>query len=134
MSNSYEDILHLPHPEPKNRKRMSMLDRAAQFSPFAALTGYDAVIRETGRVTDRGFELAEDGRAMLDETLRNLEARLGDRPEITACCFVPDDRKEGGAYRAVTGRVKGMDRLNQYLLLEDGTRIPFDRILEIEEA
>lgn len=134
MSNSYDDILHLPHPEPKKRKRMSMLDRAAQFSPFAALTGYDAVIRETGRVTDRGFELAEDGTAMLDEALRSLEARLPERPEITVCCFVPDERKSGGAYRAVTGRVRDLDRLNQMILMEDGTMIPFGRILEMEET
>ena len=134
MSNSYDDILHLPHPEPKKRKRMSMLDRAAQFSPFAALTGYDAVIRETGRATDRGFELAEDGALMLDEALRGLEARLEQRPEVTVCCFVPDERKAGGAYRAVTGRVKALDRLNQIILMEDGARIPFGRILEIEEA
>ena len=134
MSNSYDDILHLPHPEPKKRKRMGMLDRAAQFSPFAALTGYDAVIRETGRVTDRGFELAEDGALMLDEALRALESRLEERPEVTVCCFVPDERKSGGAYRAVTGRVKALDRLDQCLLMEDGARIPFGRILEIEEA
>jgi len=134
MTNPYEDIIHLPHPEPKKRKRMSMLDRAAQFSPFAALTGYDAVIRETGRVTDRGFELAEDGALMLDEALRSLEGRLEQRPEMTICCFVPDERKEGGAYEALTGQVKALDRLNQCLLMEDGTRIPFDRILEMEEA
>ncbi len=134
MSNSYEDIIHLPHPEPKKRKRMRMIDRAAQFSPFAALTGYDAVIREIGRVTDRAFELAEDGTLMLDEALRGLEARLEERPEVTVCCFVPDERKAGGAYEAVTGRVKALDRLNQLLVMENGTRIPFGRILEIEEA
>lgn len=134
MNNSYEDILYLPHPEPKKRKRMGMLERAAQFSPFAALTGYDAVIRETGRITDRGFELAEDGIQMLDEALRGLENRLDDHPEVTVWYFIPDERKAGGAYRAVTGQVKVLDRLHQSLLMEDGTRIPFGRILEIEEV
>ena len=134
MKNSYEDMLRLPHPEPKKRKRMSLHDRAAQFSPFAALTGYEAVIQETGRRTDRCFELAEDGKRMLDETLRSLEARLEEQPEVTVTWFVPDQRKDGGAYRRTGGCVRDLDRLSQTLLMEDGTRIPFDRILEIEEA
>lgn len=132
MKNPYEDMLHLPHPEPKKHKRMSIHDRAAQFSPFAALTGYEAVIQETGRYTDRDFELAEDGMRMLDEALRSLEARLEEGPEVSVTWFVPDDRKSGGAYRAAAGRVRDLDRMHQILLLEDGTRIPFGRILEIE--
>ena len=133
MNNPYEDILRLPHPEPERWKRMRMLDRAAQFSPFAALTGYDAVIRETGRVTDRSFELAEDGAQMLDEALRALEARLEHRPWVSVYAFVPDERKVGGAYRRFCGTVRKLDRMNRLLLLEDGTGIPFGRILELEE-
>lgn len=133
MTNPYRDMLHLPHPEPKKRQRMSMHDRAAQFSPFAALTGYEAVIQETGRITDRDFELAEDGKRMLDEALRALEARLGEGPEVSVTWFVPDERKAGGAYRTLSGPVRNLDRMNQCLLMEDGTRIPFGRILEIEE-
>ena len=134
MSNPYEDILHLPHPVSKKRQRMSLHDRAAQFSPFAALTGYDAVIAETGRLTSRDFELAEDGVQMLDESLRLLENRLDMCPRICVTWFVPDDRKSGGAYRTATGQIRNLDRLNQMLLMEDGTQIPFGRILEIEEV
>ena len=134
MTNPYDDMLHLPHPEPKKRQRMSIHDRAAQFSPFAALTGYEAVIQETGRVTDREFELAEDGKRMLDEALRALEARLEEKPEITATWFVPDERKSGGAYRTASGRIRNLDRTRQWVQMEDGTRIPFGRILELEEA
>lgn len=133
MNNPYEDILYLPHPVSKKRQQMSMHDRAAQFSPFAALTGYEAVIAETGRITDRDFELAEDGTRMLDETLRGLEARLEEGPEVAVTWFVPDGRKAGGAYRSASGRLRGLDRESQTLLMEDGTRIPFGRILEIEE-
>lgn len=134
MKNPYEDILHLPHPVSKKRQRMSLHDRAAQFSPFAALTGYEAVIAETGRITDRDFELAEDGTRMLDDALRALEARLEEHPEVSVTWFVPDDRKSGGAYRTVAGCVRNLDRMRKMLLMEDGTQIPFGRILEIEEA
>lgn len=133
MTNPYGDILHLPHPEPRNRRRMSIRDRAAQFSPFAALTGYEAVIQETGRHTDRDFELAEDGQRMLDEALRGLEARLEEGPAVCVTWFVPDGRKAGGTYRSAAGPLRGLDRARQLLTLEDGTRISFDRILEIRE-
>lgn len=134
MTDPYSDIIRLPHPEPKRRKRMSMIDRAAQFSPFAALTGYDAVIRESGRLTEREVELAADGKAMLDEKLRALADRLEEQPQVSLCCFVPDERKTGGAYVTVCGRVKRLDSQNQQILMEDGTVIPFGRILDLTEA
>lgn len=131
MSGRYDDILDLTHHVSKKRKQMSMHDRAAQFSPFAALTGYDAAIRETGRLTDRQIEHAADGAAMLDEKLRLLAARLAQQPEITVTYFVPDERKNGGAYVDARGRLRRIDRLGGALVLEDGTRIPFGRIYDI---
>lgn len=133
MSGPYDDILYLPHHVSPKRKRMSMVDRGAQFSPFAALTGYDAAIQETGRLTDRDFELDVDGKAMLDEKIRKIRDCIQHRPEITATYFVPDERKSGGAYREIRGRVVKADSLNQWLVLEDGTVLDFCRIYEISE-
>lgn len=133
MSGPYDDILYLPHHVSPTRKRMSMVDRGAQFSPFAALTGYDAAIQETGRLTDRDFELDVDGKAMLDEKIRKIRDCIQQRPEITASYFVPDERKSGGAYREIRGRVVKVDSLNQWLVLEDGTVLDFCRIYEISE-
>lgn len=134
MTNPYCDIMDLPHPEPKKRSRMSLIDRAAQFSPFAALTGYDAVIRESGRLTQQELELASDGMALLDEKLKALASHLEEQPQISVCCFVPDDRKAGGAYVTMTGRVKRLDPQNQQMVLEDGTVVSFRRILDLTEV
>lgn len=133
MSGPYDDILYLPHHVSPKRKRMSMVDRGAQFSPFAALTGYDAAIQETGRLTDRDFELDVDGKAMLDEKIRKIRDCIQQRPEITATYFIPDERKSGGAYREIRGRVVKVDSLNQWLVLEDGMVLDFCRIYEISE-
>lgn len=133
MSGPYDDILHLPHHVSPKRKRMSMVDRGAQFSPFAALTGYDAAIQETGRLTDRDFELDVDGKAMLDEKIRKIRDCIQQHPEITVTYFIPDERKAGGAYREIRGRVVKADSLNQWLVMEDGTVLDFCRIYEISE-
>ena len=131
MKGPYDDIIQMPHHVSATRKPMSLLDRAAQFSPFAALTGYDAAIRETGRLTDNAVDLDVDGKAMLNETLQRLSGLQETRPEVTVTYFVPDDRKTGGAYTKVTGCVKKLDPNTQILLLTDGTEIRFSRILEI---
>lgn len=133
MSGPYDDILHLPHHVSPKRKKMSMVDRGAQFSPFAALTGYEAAIQESGRLTDRDFELDVDGKAMLDEKIRAIRDSLSRRPEIVATYFVPDERKAGGAYRNIRGRVVKVDSFNLWLVLEDGTILDFHRIYEISE-
>ena len=125
---SYEDILHLSHHVSPRRRRMSNLERAAQFSPFAALTGHDAAIRETARLTDERFDLADDGTAMLDEKLRILLEHRHLHPEITAVYFVPDERKSGGAYVTVTGRLAAVSSREQALILEDGRELYFSRI------
>lgn len=134
MTGPYDDILNLPHHVSRTRKRMSRLDRAAQFSPFSALTGYDAAIRETARLTDDAVELDTDGVTMLDEKLQHLARLLPDQPEITVTHFVPDVRKTGGCYTTVTGRLKKLDPVHQILALDDGTIIPFQRLLGISGA
>ena len=127
----YDDIIDLPHHVSATRLRMSMIDRAAQFSPFAALTGYDAAIKETGRLTDERIELSEESRAALDRKQQLLMDNLADRPEVSVTYFVPDERKAGGAYVTVTGIVKKVDEYERLLILADGTKIPLDDILEL---
>ena len=128
----YDDIIDLPHHVSATRPQMSMINRAAQFSPFAALTGYDAVIRETGRLTDRRIELSEDTRTDLDRKQQLLLDRLADHPEVSVTYFVPDERKAGGAYVTVTGNVKKFDNFQRIMVLTDDTMIPLDEIIELE--
>ena len=131
MSGKYDDIISLPHPTSKRFSRMPLEERAAQFSPFAALTGYDAVIRETARLTDRRVELDECRRQELDAALQELSARLGSRPEVLVTFFREDRRKEGGEYVHVSGRLKKADPYTRTLVLEDGTAVPIDDIYEL---
>ncbi|MBR2888727.1 MAG: hypothetical protein IKC09_00455 [Oscillospiraceae bacterium] len=132
MSGKYDDLLYLPHPEPKNRARMSMLDRAAQFSPFAALTGYEEAIQETGRLTDRRLEPGETRKAELDRCFRALMERLGTGPWIRVTFFRPDPWKDGGAYVTENHRILKVDLYRRMLLAEDGSRISMDDIWELE--
>ena len=131
-NDQYNDIIDLPHHVSATRPRMSMIDRAAQFSPFAALTGYDAAIKETGRLTDARIELSEESCAALDRKQQLLLDNLADQPEVSVTNFVPDVRKSGGAYVTVTGIVKKVDDYQRLLLLTDGTKIPLDEILDME--
>lgn len=131
MKHPYEDILYLPHHRSATRKKMSMLDRAAQFSPFAALNGYEASIRETQRRTESPAELETDAVVMLNEKILRLRTAEKESPQITVTCFVPDLRKQGGAYQQISGCVRKVDEKCQSLLLEDGTEIPFSRIYDL---
>lgn len=131
--NPYEDIIHLPHHVSDHHPQMPRADRAAQFSPFAALTGYDAVIRETARLTDPKMELEERELEELNESLRRILERIPERPEIELTYFQPDEHKEGGAYRTLAGRVRKMDAYEQYIQMEDGTRIRFTDLVKIRE-
>ena len=128
----YEDIINLPHHVSKTRPQMSMLDRAAQFSPFAALTGYDAAIKETGRLTDEKIEMDEDRKAVLDMKQAYLIEMLDEQPEISITYFQPDTKKSGGAYVTVTGNLKRFDEYERLLILTDGKKIPIDDIADIE--
>lgn len=131
MSGRYDDIIHLEHHISQNRKRMPILDRAAQFSPFAALTGYDAVIRETGRQTDWQVDLDKDGLELLNERIALLAARQEDEPEVTVVYFVPDERKCGGAYESLTDRVKRVDVHEKAMIMSCGKVVYFSSIREI---
>lgn len=131
MSWQYEDILNLPHPVQSRRVPMSMVDRAAQFAPFAALTGHDGVIRETARVTEPPVELTESRREELDEWLRRLSDKVEEKPKVAITCFVPDGRKAGGAYVRTVGRVKRVDGFARRVILVDGSEIPMDAITEV---
>lgn len=112
---------------------MAAADRAAQFAPFAALTGYAAAVKETARETEAFTELAEDEAAALDRQLRLLEERIRERPWVVLTCFQPDQRKAGGAYVEVQGRVKRIDAAAGAITLENGREIPVNYILEIKE-
>lgn len=129
MSGNYDDILHLPHPTSKTHRRMSQQNRAAQFSPFAALTGYDDVIQEAGRLTDARRILTEDEVAELDVRLR-LAVELD--AEITVTWFRPDARKDGGSYIASPGRIRKVDELERVLTMDNGTRIPIQEVTAVD--
>lgn len=131
---SYDDIIHLPHHTSKTRPRMPVIDRAAQFSPFAALTGYDAVIQETARLTDRPAELDESRKAILNEKLQLLLETAAELPEAAITYFAPDSRKDGGAYVRAVGRVAKVDAVRGVVVLADGTSIEFSQIYEIESG
>ena len=131
MNNRYNEIINLPHHVSTTRPQMPMSDRAAQFAPFAALTGYDAAIKETGRLTDERIELVEEALAALDRKYQLLIEALDDAPEVTITYFQPDERKAGGQYVSATGTVKKVDTFGRRILLQDGTRIPLDSVYDL---
>ena len=122
----YDDIINLPHHRSKTHPHMAIIDRAAQFAPFAALTGYGAVVAEVNRQTEPRADLAEDAQAALQETLRRLAARADEHPRLAATYFVPDARKSGGAYVTAVGALRRIDESRRVLVLEGGARIPLD--------
>lgn len=130
-ANNYDDIINLPNPTSKVHPRMSLYDRAAQFSPFAALTGHSDAIKETERLTDRRVELDEYERVALDERLQLLMDYLHDEPEISVTYFVPDKLKSGGSYLTETGVVKKMNTYERILIMQNGLHIPIDEIISL---
>jgi len=131
MKTTYDDIIHLPHHVSQNHPQMPLRDRAAQFAPFAALTGYEAAVGETARQTVERRELDAQEAEELNRRLTDLAARLKDRPEVTIEYFVPDERKAGGAYVTVTGVVQNISVPEKTLVMEDGTAISLDDIANI---
>ena len=131
-SEKYKDIIDLPHHQSKTRQRMSMIDRAAQFSPFAALTGHNDAIIETARLTDRKIELDEGTKSVLNEKIQMISDYLSEMPTVTFTHFEPDIKKDGGAYLKTTGTVKKIDDFNKEIYLTDGTIILIEHIYEIE--
>lgn len=128
---AYDDIINLPHPTSARHPRMPLADRAAIFSPFQALVGHGAAIEETARLTDHKIELTEDEKAVLDEKLRLL---LETGAPGTFTWFLPDEKKDGGAYVTNLGTIKKIDPLQGIVVLMDGTVIPIEDILEIEDG
>ena len=131
MSGKYDDIIALPHPEPRTHPRMSLHDRAAQFSPFAALTGHSAAIAETGRLTDSRITLDESEMARVDAALQRLRELLPQAPAVSITYFVPDERKAGGSYQTITGEVKRIDTVSGMILLTGQRVIPIPDILDV---
>lgn len=127
----YKDIIDLPHKQSSKRPHMSLSDRAAQFAPFAALTGYDDAIVETGRLTDQKIELSEEALDQLNMKYQILLAHLADKAEIVLTYFVPDKNKSGGAYVEKEGVVKRLDTFERQIVLYDGTKIRMDDVLSI---
>ena len=127
----YGDILNLPHHQSKVHSRMLIYDRAAQFSPFAALTGHEAAIKETARLTEEQVELDEDKQEELNEKLQTLIAYATEHPTVSVTYFKPDDKKTGGEYVTVTGTFQKFRGYERTIVLEDGTGIDCDRIVEI---
>lgn len=133
MSGEYEDIIHLLHHVSSKRPPMPMSDRAARFSPFAALTGYDDVIRETGRLTEQKIQLDEEALAILDEKFHVLQEHLDEYPEIQFIYFKPDEPKVGKkTYITASGIVKKIQGYERKLILEDGSVVLIDDILKTE--
>ena len=128
----YADIINLPHHVSSTRPQMSMMDRAAQFSPFAALTGYDAAIKETGRLTDEKIEMDEESLNILNMKFQILARSLDDEPEVTFTYFKPDERKAGGAYLTASGVVKKIDDFERLIVMRNGTKIPMDDVLDFD--
>lgn len=131
-SHCYDDIINLPHHISSVHPPMPVADRAAQFMPFAALTGFGDAIEETGRLTDKRTELEEDAIEGLEEKLRYLREHMKEHPEISVTYFQPDARKAGGAYVTAIGRIKRIDLYEQAFVMEDGTWIPVKSVVGIE--
>ena len=129
--NSYEDIIHLPHHVSTVHPHMPVSDRAAQFAPFAALTGYGDVIKETARQTDAKPELSEDEKEILDYKIQLACGLQGEKPGVVITYFVPDEKKSGGAYHTAGGRIRRINSDAGQLVLEDGMQIPLDCIVDI---
>lgn len=130
--NDYEDIINLPHHQSNTRKHMSLHDRAAQFAPFAALTGYDDAVKEARRLTDGKPELDENQLADLDQKLAELTKRISEHPEIIITYFEPDNKKDGGAYITFIGRLKKIDNYKRIFVFEDGREIQICNIINMD--
>lgn len=128
----YADIINLPHHELTTRQRMPLINRAASFAPFAALTGYDEAVKETARLTDARTELDEGSKEILNDKLRIAEDRADEQPEVSITYFLPDKKKSGGAYITTKAVIKRIDQYERLVIFTDKSSIPIDDIYEIE--
>lgn len=131
MKDDYRELLHLPHHRSQTHAPMPRRDRAAQFAPFAALTGFDAQLRETERQTQAQAEPNEDALQELDQSLHTLFACVHTQPAVQVRWFVPDAKKSGGAYKTAAGRVLQLDRNRSLLVLDSGPVIALGAIAEL---
>lgn len=127
----YDDMINLPHHVSKKHPQMSPLNRAAQFAPFAALTGHGDAIRETARLTDPFIELDEDKKEQLNGRLQFINENLGRKPECEITYFRPDAKKDGGTYVTICGRIKKIDEYAHQIIFTDGTVLPIEHIFSI---
>lgn len=135
-SGPYEDIIHLPHPVSKRHPQMSVADRAAQFSPFAALTGHDAAIKETARLTDRRVELDEEEKSRLDDKLKMIQETLAKQlqMQVQVTYFQADEYKSGGRYLTIVEYVKKIESYERVMVMTNGLKIPMEDIYKIESS
>ncbi|MBQ3014043.1 MAG: hypothetical protein IJD75_02740 [Clostridia bacterium] len=129
---NYDDIINLPHHTSPNRKPMSNVERGAQFSPFAALTGYDAAVIETARLTDVKRDFTEDRKAVIDMKIQIIADHIRESPYIAVTYFLPDSKKEGGAYVCISGNVWEIDEYERRIVFADKTFVPIEQIQDIE--
>lgn len=132
MTSKYDDIIHMPHHVSTKRPRMAAIDRAAQFSPFAALTGHGAAVKETARLTDKRMELDAYMKDCLNNKLQIISSQIKEHLEVEITFFQPDAKKNGGAYVTVMGTVKKIDEYERAVVLNDGTEIPINEIISID--
>lgn len=132
MTRAYDDIINLPHHVSTTRPPMTAAGRAAQFSPFAALTGYDAAVKETARLTDNRIELEEYMKDALSHRLQTIADRIKEHPEIAITYFQPDEKKNGGTYVTAIGTAKNIDENERFVVMTDSTAIPIDEIISID--
>jgi len=128
----YDDIIDLQHHVSRKHPQMSLLDRAAQFAPFAALAGHESSILEMARLTEEKVEPDESSKELFDIRLQCLQEHSAERPEVIVTYFRPDEKKSGGAYVTVTGVVKRVDAYARELVFTDGRSIPMDAVIGIE--
>lgn len=132
MSSQYDDIIDMPHHVSEKHVQMSMMNRAAQFAPFAALTGYESAIKETARVTDEFIELDDNSKDILDVKLQILQENIANHPQVTIIYFQPDNRKEGGSYITCNNIIKKIDVYNKAIIMLDETVIQISMIIDIK--
>ncbi len=130
----YEDMWDMPHPVSRKHPQMSLYDRAAQFSPFAALTGHEAAIQEEARLTEAKVELDESEKEQLNEILQELLVQYDGHPEVTVTYFQPDEKKEGGSYVTVNGRIRKLDMFRRILQMDGGQSVELDQIIQVADA
>ena len=130
--NKYDEIINIPHFDPKNHKRMSIMERAAQFSPFAALTGYSDSVKETARLTKNKKELSEDMKYEIDMKLQLIEEHLKEKTEVSVLYFIKDKKKSGGDYKEFTGVIRRIDKVNDKIIFIDKTIIDLKDIIDIK--